>query len=58
MEGFGDFEQQQDQNNQGDAGLNFDNNDGGDIFAAAGMNSHDNGGDIFAEAGMNDGMNY
>ena len=55
MEGFGDFDQQQDQN---DGGLNFDNNDGGDIFAAAGMTS-DNanaGGDVFAAAGMGGGM--
>ena len=56
MEGFGDFEQQ-DQNNNGGDGLNFDNNDGGDIFAAAGMAQDNAGGDVFADAGM-DGMNF
>ena len=42
----------QDQNN---GGLNFDNNEGGDIFAAAGMTQDNSGGDIFAAAGMSGG---
>ena len=42
----------QDQNN---GGLNFDNNEGGDIFAAAGMTQDNSGGDIFAAARMSGG---
>ena len=38
MEGFGDFDQQNNGGGQ-DTGLNFDNGD--DIFAAAGMTSNE-----------------
>ena len=47
------------QNDGGQTQLNFDN-DGGDIFAAAGLNQQNNQSeDIFAAAGMSGGgMNF
>ena len=57
MEGFGDFDNTNQNDDNQNTGLNFDNNDGGDIFAAAGMTSDNNGGDIFAAAGGGD-MNF
>ena len=52
MEGFGDFDQVQDNNNAANGGLNFDNG-GDDIFAAAGgiPDSSNSNQDIFAAAG-------